>query len=76
MKSIYKIILGSFLLAGLQVALSSCATDGYVGSDVYYGPQPDPWFHDGPWMDGDRWHGEPRGEVSAGIYLHPPHGRR
>ncbi len=76
MKSFRQIILGSLLLVGLQFTLSSCVTDAYVGTGVYYGPRRDPWFHDDPWMDGHRWYGEPRGGVDVGIYLHPPMHRR
>jgi len=76
MKPIHKILFGS-LLFGLQLALSSCVADGYVGTGVYYGPGHDPWFRDDPWMDGHGWYGDgPRGNVDVGIYLHPPrHGR-
>ena len=77
MKSTRKILLGCLILGGLQFALSSCVTEGYVGVDsgVYYGPRRDPWFHDDPWMDGNRWYGEPRGGT-VGIYIHPPRDRR
>ncbi len=77
MKLSRKFILGSFLLVGLQFGLSSCVSDGYVGvSDgVYYGPRRDPWFHDDAWVDGHRWYGAPRNEVSVGVYIHPPRGR-
>jgi len=78
MKSTGKILLGSLVVAGLSFALSGCVADGYVGvsNGVYYGPGRDPWFHDGPWMDGHGWYGEPQGSVDVGIYLHPPRGRR
>ncbi len=76
MKLNRKMLLGSLLLAGLPFAMSSCISDGYVGTGVYYGEERGPWFRDGPWMDGDRWYGEPRGGASVGIYLHPPRGRR
>ena len=72
MKTSRKILLGSLLLAGLQFGLSSCVTGAYVGPEVYYGPNRDPWFRDDPWMDGYRWHGEPRGDANIGIYLYPP----
>ena len=70
MKPTRKILLGSLILAGLQFGLSSCVTDGYVGTGVYYGPHRDPWFHDDPWMDGHRWYGGP--PVQTEIYIHPP----
>ena len=76
MKFIHKILLGTFILLGLQFALSSCVTSAYVGDGVYYGPQRDPWFRDGPWMDGDRWRGEPHGEPHVEVYIHPPQHRR
>jgi hypothetical protein len=76
MKSTRKILLGSLLLAGLQFGLSGCLTDGYVGPGVYYGPQRDPWFRDGPWIDGDRWYGGPQVNADVGIYIHPPRQRR
>ena len=60
MKPHRKTLLASLLLAGgLQFGLSSCATDGYVGTGVYYGPQRDPWFRDDAWVDGHRWYGGP-----------------
>lgn len=69
MKSLFKVILSSSLLAGLALALSSCVADGYVagGTGVYYGPEPTPWFHDEPWMDG-------RSSGFIGIELHPDRG--
>ena len=77
MKPTQKILLGALILVGLQLGLSSCVTDAYVGTGVYYGPHyRDPWFRDDPWMDGHRWYGEPRGSINVGIYLHPPRGRR
>ena len=76
MKSTHKILLGSLLLTGLQFGLGGCVTDAYVGTGVYYGPHyRDPWFHDDPWMDGNRWYGEPRGGI-RGPYIHPPRFRR
>ena len=78
MKPTRKILLGSFLLAGLSFGLSSCITDGYVGvsNGVYYGPHRDPWFRDDPWLDGHGWYGGPRVDANIGIYIHPPrHGR-
>ena len=71
MKPAQKILLGALLLTGLQFGLGGCVADGYVRGRGYYGPGPGPWFHDDPWMDGDRWYGEPRGG-RIGIYLHPP----
>jgi hypothetical protein len=76
MKPTRKILLGSFILAGLQFGLSSCLTGGYVGTGVYYGPQRDPWFRDDPWVDGHRWYGEPRGNANVEVYIHPPRDRR
>lgn len=78
MKPTRKILLGALVLAGLQFGLSSCITDGYVGTGVYYGPYyRDPWFRDDPWVDGHRWYGGgPRVETNIGIYLHPPRHRR
>lgn len=75
MKPIRKILLGSLLLTGLQFGLSSCLTNGYVSTGVYYGPQRDPWFHDGEWIDGDRWYGGMRGDSLVGVYLNPPRQR-
>ena len=76
MKPNRKILLASLILAGLQFGLNSCVTDGYVGTGVYYGPQRDPWFHDGAWMDGHRWYGGPPVQPEIGIYIHPPRPRR
>ena len=76
MKTLLKFLLASLALAGLQFALSSCVTEAYVSDGVYYGPQRDPWFRDGSWMDGDRWHGERRGGAHVEVYLHPPQHRR
>ena len=76
MKHIRKTILGSFILFGLQLGLSSCVSDAYVGTGVYYGGHRDPWFRDDPWMDGHRWHSEPRIDTNIGIGIHPPRGRR
>jgi len=72
MKPTRRLLLVSLVFAGLQFGLSSCVTDGSVRSGVYYGAHRDPWFRDDPWMDGNRGWGEPRGEASIGIYLHPP----
>jgi len=79
MKPTQRILLGSLILAGLQFALSSCVTDGYVGvnSGVYYGPHRDPWFRDDSWVDGHRWYGggnryPSRSGGNVDIYLHPP----
>ena len=68
MKTNSKILLISFLLTGVLFGLSSCVSD----RGVYYGAHREPWFHDDSWMDGNRGYGEPRGEVSVGVYLHPP----
>jgi hypothetical protein len=76
MKSTRKILLGSLILAGLQFGLSSCVTDGYVGTGVYYGPQGGPWFRDDTWVDGHRWYGGPPIQANIGIEIHPPRGRR
>jgi hypothetical protein len=76
MKPIRKILFGALLLAGLQFGLSSCLTDGSRATGVYYGPQREPWFRDDSWMDGQRWHGGPRGGAQIGIEIHPPRQRR
>ena len=76
MKPIRKILLGSFILVGLQFGLSSCITEGYVGTGVYYGPQRNPWFRDDTWVDGHRWYGGPPVQTEIGIYIHPPRPRR
>jgi hypothetical protein len=79
MKPTHKILLGFLILAGLQFGLSSCLTDAYVGTGVYYGPQPDPWFRDDPWMDGRPWYRgdrQPTGGGNIDIYIHPPRPRR
>lgn len=77
MKPHRKTLLASLLLAGgLQFGLSSCATDGYVGTGVYYGPQRDPWFRDDAWVDGHRWYGGPPVQPEIGVYIHPPLQRR
>jgi hypothetical protein len=77
MKPFRKILLGSFVLVGLQFGLTSCVTDASVGvrEGVYYGPGRDPWFRDDPWMDGHGWYRYPRDEVNVGIYIHPPRHR-
>lgn len=75
MKTILKIFLGSLLLAG-SLGLNGCETSGYVAADtgVYYGGPiyHDPWFHEGPWINGNHWYGEPRGGGHVGVYIHPP----
>jgi len=76
MKTFDKILLGSFILAAL-LGLGGCVGGGgYVEADtgVYYGGPyfGDPWFHEGPWIDGHGWYGEPRGDGHAGTYIHPP----
>ena len=76
MKPTRKILLASFILTGLQFGLSSCVTNGYGRTGVYYGPDRDPWFRDDSWVDGHRWYGGPRVEPSVGIYIHPPRQRR
>lgn len=75
MKSIRKVLFGSLLLGGLQFGLGGCVSDGYVGTGVYYGPHyRDPWFHDGPWMDGRRGNYYQRGGSRGGgdVYISPP----
>ena len=75
MKPTRKTLFAVLLLVGLQFALSSCVTDAYVGTGVYYGPRRDPWFRDDPWMDGHRWYrGDryPNGGGNVDIYIHPP----
>ncbi len=72
MKPTRKILLGSLVLAGLQIGLISCVTDG----SVYYGPHRDPWFHDDSWVDGQRWYGGARPNTNVEVYIHPPRGRR
>ena len=75
MKHSRKILLGSLILAGLHFGLSGCVADAYVGTDVYYGPRRDPWFHDDPWMDGNRgFRGDryPNGGGSVDVYISPP----
>jgi len=76
MKPTHKILLGLVAMFGLQLGLSSCVTDAYVGTGVYYGEHRDPWFRDDTWLDGHRWYGGARAEHNGGIYLHPPRGRR
>jgi hypothetical protein len=76
MKPTRKILLGSLILVGLQFGLSSCVTDGYAGTGVYYGPQRDPWFRDDSWVDGHRWYGGPPIQAEVGIYIYPPRRRR
>lgn len=74
MKTLFKILLGSFLLSGVQFAMSGCVSDGSVSSSVYYGPHyRDPWFRDDPWIDGHRWRrGDPRPVDRVDIYISPP----
>jgi hypothetical protein len=79
MKLTHKILIGSALLAGLQFGLIGCVADVGVdggGGGVYYGG--DPWFHDGPWIDGGHFggrdnvgHAAPHGGGGGG-YIHPP----
>jgi hypothetical protein len=71
MKSPNKFLLGSLTLATLQLLLISCVGPGYVETGVYYGPHRDPWFHDGPWMDGHRDYYD-RGGGRADVYISPP----
>jgi len=68
MKTRRNILLGLLSLAAL-IAFCSCESGGYVGVDdgVYYGPGGGPWFHEGPWVYGQPWHGE-----SHEMYIHPP----
>ena len=76
MKTLSKVLLGSFLLAGLQFALGGCVADGYVSESVYYGPNyRDPWFRDDPWMDGRRWGRGGYGGPGVDIYINPPRHR-
>jgi len=73
MKTLPKILFASILLTGVQFAFSGCETDGSVSGNVYYGQRRDPWFRDGPWMDGGDRRGyreEPRGHTD--IYISPP----
>lgn len=76
MKHLSKILLGGLLLTGLQFSFSGCASEGYVSTDVYYGPHyRDPWFREDRWMDHRRgWYrDEPRGGSShTDIYISPP----
>jgi len=78
MKLSRKFILGSFILVGLQFGLSSCVSDGYVETGVYYGPRHryrDPWFRDDAWVDGQGWYRGNRAPSSGGsvdIYIAPP----
>jgi hypothetical protein len=68
MKIIGKRLLGVMLFAAIEFGFSGCVADGgYVsGSEsIYYGP--DPWFYDGPWLDG-----RPRYRHAPGAYIHPP----
>ncbi|HEY4245401.1 MAG TPA: hypothetical protein VGM64_01030 [Lacunisphaera sp.] len=69
MKTIGKLLFGAVLLAAVEFGFSGCVADGggYVsGSEsIYYGS--DPWFHDGPWLDG-----RPRYRHAPGAYIHPP----
>jgi len=75
MKTLAQLLLGSLLLTGVQLALTGCVADGYVGESVYYGPHRDPWFRDDPWMDSRPWYrDEPRGGVD--LYISPPRHRR
>lgn len=71
MKSSRKIFFSSLLLvaAGIQFAFSGCVAE--VDSGVYYGPRRDPWFNDGPWMDGHRGYYD-RGGGRADVYISPP----
>ncbi|MDB6093466.1 MAG: hypothetical protein JWM32_1028 [Verrucomicrobia bacterium] len=74
MKTTPRFLLAALILAGLQFGLCSCVTDGYVSTGVYYGPHyNDPWFNDGPWLNGHRGYGEGRGGFH-GPYIHPPRG--
>ena len=76
MKPIRKTLLCLLLLTGLPFGWSGCYTDAYVGTGVYYGPDPYPWFRDDLWVDGHFWYREPRYYGNGGIYIHPPHYRR
>ncbi len=74
MKHLPRILLGALLLSGLQFATSGCIVDGYAGEGVYYGPQRDPWFRDGRWMDGNRgYYGhDSRSGGNVDVYISPP----
>ena len=73
MKHLCTILLGSLLLSGLQFALTGCIADGYASGSVYYGPDHrDPWFHDGPWIDGGRGYGDRGGRGGGDVYISPP----
>lgn len=78
MKTIHKLFLSALFLTGLA-GLSSCVSSGYVEADtgVYYGGPlyRDPWFHEGPWINGHRGYGEPRSGGHVGGYIHPPRPR-
>ena len=78
MKPTRKFLLGALLFTGLQILLTGCYTEGYIGvsNGVYYGPHRDPWFRDDPWMDGHRWYRSSGPDTTIGIYLHPPRHRR
>jgi hypothetical protein len=69
MKTTKKILLGALILIGLQWVLAGCIADVGVR-----GRSGGPWYHDGPWMDGGRYGGGPRG--GAQIEIHPPGFRR
>ena len=77
MKTIHKLFLGSVFLLGL-LGLSSC-TGGYVEADsgVYYGGPRyrDPWFHEGPWINGNHWYHDSGPSNHVGVYIHPPRPR-
>ena len=65
MKSSFKILLGMLLLSCLGAGFTGCADGGaVVGTGVYYGPGPDPWFYGGPWAYGQTWY-------HGGGWVHP-----
>ncbi|HSY53604.1 MAG TPA: hypothetical protein VNW23_06990 [Opitutaceae bacterium] len=72
MKNIKKILLGTLVLFSLQFGLGGCVAE--VEGGGYYG---DPWYHDGPWLDGGGWDHD-RGRRDYGphdrvdIDIHPP----
>jgi hypothetical protein len=74
------LILASFLLFGLSLALTGCVADGHVAVDtgVYYGPRHryrDPWFRDDAWVDGHGWYRgnrAPARQSDVDIYISPP----
>jgi len=68
MKTLRKILLGSLLLIGLQLAWTGCIVPGGGTGGVIYGGNP--WFRDDGWLDGGGrgWYG---GNGGGGAYVHP-----